>query len=448
MRSKIFKIKTALLLLLNAMPFALVMAQAVPLAPPTKPVPPVLAEPPLPPSVLGIDSDYQNKIKELSLKMRELQKQMSKLHTEEMKKQMLTMQDFSSKQKQLSEKFSKEFNYNFKAPDVHINMDMDWDKQLNEKIKSGQVKEKTKSYSKSYNINKGDLLEIDNRFGKVTINTWTKNEFKVDVEIKAMANDDEATQKILDGVTIGDSKDGSTVSFKTNIESNGNNSWGMWTNGGESRVHKVEVNYTVYMPVKNPLTITNRYGGTVLPDFDGKVVLNNSYGSISAKHLTNPDNEITSRYGSANIEGLTGSDLKVSYGSLMLGTSDKLNADISYSSAKIGKIKTSGNLQVRYSGGLMIGDLDKNLKSLTVNSSYSSLSVGLNENENFDFDVTVSYGSFNYGDHNINVVSKTPEDGARGWNPTKTYKGHLGKGSTDKLINITSHYGSVKFNWL
>jgi hypothetical protein len=39
---------------------------------------------------------------------------------------------------------------------------------------------------------------------------------------------------------------------------------------------------------------------------------------------------------------------------------------------------------------------------------------------------------------------KAPED-ERGFTPTKTYKGHVGKGNADKVIVIKSSYGSVKF---
>jgi hypothetical protein len=200
------------------------------------------------------------------------------------------------------------------------------------------------------------------------------------------------------------------------------------------------------MPSKNALTITNRYGSTIIPDFEGKLTINSSYGSFVAKSLTNPSSDITSRYGSTAIESLKGSQLKVSYGSLLLGSCDNINADISYSSAKISSIKTSGNINVRYGGGLKIAELDKNFKGLSVNSTYAGVQLGLNSDQNFNFDVSVHYGSFNYGDHGITLIDKSPSDDDRGWSSTKTYKGHVGKGSSDKTISIKTSYGSVKFD--
>src|SRR5471030_600218 len=103
----------------------------------------------------------------------------------------------------------------------------------------------SKNYSKTYAINGNDKLRIENSYGKVTINTWDKNEFKVDVQVKVSTSRGNE-QKLLDNITISDSKSGSTVSFKTNIGRQNYNS------GNQ----KMAINYTVYMPAKNALDIS------------------------------------------------------------------------------------------------------------------------------------------------------------------------------------------------
>jgi len=332
---------------------------------------------------------------------------------------------------------------------LNLNFNTSDDKKLQEQIKSGDVVEKVKNYSKSYSVDGNDKLVINNTYGKVTVNTWAKNEFKVDVQIKAYANEEDDAQKMLDNISITDSKENSVISFKTNIErtqnNNGNNFWGTWFSNGKSNTRKSEINYIIYMPAKSQLQISNRYGATVLPDLQGKLIIDNSYGSLTGKNLSNPANEIKIRYGSANIENLGSSNLTVSYGSLNLGEADKLNADVSYSSAKIGKLTTSATINVRYSGGLQIADVDKNMRNLSVNSSYSTVKLGLPENENADIDVTVRYGSFNYGSRSVSLVNQGQDDD-RHYTSTKVYKGKLGKGDSNKVITIKSNYGSVRFD--
>jgi hypothetical protein len=336
---------------------------------------------------------------------------------------------------ELSENFKdigKNFSFNVSNSD------------LENSVQSGEIEEKIKTYSKSYPAD-GNKLEINNKYGKVIVNTWNKNEFKVDVQIKGNARDNETAQKLIDAITISDSKDGDVVSFKTNFgDSNGRNSlWKLFNNMNNN--HRAEVNYTIYMPSKNALSIDNRYGATELPDFEGKVQINSAYGSFSAKALTHAGNEIKVRYGSASIESLNSSDLDVGYGSLDLGSVDKLNADISYSSARIGKIKGSAEINAHYAGTIQVDDLDKNFTNFSVNTSYTSVKVGLNNASNANFDITVHYGSFDYGDLPVNITQKIPSDSERGFHPTQNYKGHFGKGNAEKKISISSSYGSVKF---
>ncbi|MES2808331.1 MAG: hypothetical protein V4619_06885 [Bacteroidota bacterium] len=100
---------------------------------------------------------------------------------------------------------------------------------------------------------------------------------------------------------------------------------------------------------------------------------------------------------------------------------------------------------MRYGDGLAIDDLGKQLKNLTINSSYASVKVGSTANVDADFDVTVHYTEFM---HNTatKITSQTP-DKERGSNNTKNYKGQLGKGNSDKNITINAKYGGgVKFD--
>lgn len=297
-----------------------------------------------------------------------------------------------------------------------------------------------KTYSKSYAVDASTRLDINNRYGKVTVNTWSKNEFKVDVQIQVTADRTEDTRKFIDKISIDDRRQGQTVSFKTNIDQE--NQPDLF--GRKTSSRKIEINYVVYMPAQNALDITNKYGNIELPDLDGKLVINCAYGNLQAKSLTNPDNQIKVSYGDARIGSLRARDLDISYGSLVLGSVDKLNADVKYSSAKIGRITTSGVISIKYGSGLQISNLDENMKNLLVNSKYSNVKLGLSDNEDADFDVTVHYGSFNYGNHSVNLLPKqTVED--KGFNPTRNFKGRVGKGDLTRMININSSYSSVKF---
>jgi len=302
--------------------------------------------------------------------------------------------------------------------------------------------DRVKNYSKTYPADANDILSIENKYGNVTVNTWNRNEVKVDVQIKVSAGSDDATQKLLDNVNISDAKNGSLISFRT-IIGEVKSSWYSVFQGGSSR--KMEINYTVYMPAKNELVIDNRYGGVYLPELDGKVTINSSYGSLKARSLSN-ESTLRVKYGNANIDNLNNCTIQLSYGDLTVGSVNALTADVSYSPVKIGKLHTSATINLRYGGGLQIGDLDRTVKSLDISSSYSNIDIGLSGDENADFAIVTRYGDFNYGEHAFTVTAKTPDDGEKGFHSTKSYKGYIGRANSGKTIAINSSYGNVKFN--
>jgi hypothetical protein len=141
---------------------------------------------------------------------------------------------------------------------------------------------------------------------------------------------------------------------------------------------------------------------------------------------------------------LNGGDLNLSYGSLKLGNVGKLEADVKYAPIDIGKLASSGSFNVKYGGGIKINEISKALKNLDINSTYSSVNIGLKGDESFDFDVTVKYNSFNYDENRVKVTSKSPSDETRGYKPTKNYKGYVGNSNSNCKISINSTYQSVK----
>jgi hypothetical protein len=308
---------------------------------------------------------------------------------------------------------------------------------------NNSLKEKSKSYTKTYSLDGNDRIRLSNEYGKIMVNTWDRHEIKVDVQIKAQAEDDAGAQKLLDGVQIIDNKDGDVVSFKTQIERN-NGAWKLWNWGGNNKKHKVEINYTVYMPAKTDLNVENSYGAIQLPDLAGKVRISSSYGSVLAQNLSNPSNEIEGSYGSLKVGNVNGAHLDFSYGSAEIEECNNLKADLSYGSFKLGKLNGAASFDLSYEGGFKIDEISNSFNKLNVDASYSSVALGVPPSNNFNFDITTSYGGFSYDDEKVAITSKTPSDG-RHESSTKNYKGHFGKGGSEAMISIHTSYGSVNF---
>jgi hypothetical protein len=431
MKLRIFKPSIAVVVLLLAAGSA-GLAQAIP----ARPAAPVIDSVVAPVAVTDVEVNPEPVNTNVTVKV----------HLHHLKKQLKSLTAMANTQViSAVNNLSTEINADVADIAPQINMAFKDNEDVNVTVstdKNDDDADKVKNYTKTYSANADDILSIENRYGNVTVNTWNRNEFKVDVQIKVSAGSDDAASKILDNVNVSDSKNGSMVSFRTNIE-DVKKSWYSVFQSGESK--KMEINYTVYMPAKNELVIDDRYGSIFLPDLDGKVTINSSYGSFKAKALTN-QSTIRVKYGNASIESLGNCAMQLSYGELTIGSVDALIADVSYSPIKIGKLHTSAAINLRYGGGLQIGDLDRTVKNLDITSSYSNVDIGLSGDENADFAIVTHYGDFNYGGHAVTITGKDADDGEKGYHSTKSYKGYIGKGNSGKTIAINSNYGNVKFN--
>ncbi len=356
--------------------------------------------------------------------------------------------DLSNQLTKLAPKIESAVNDIVSGIDVNVSPDGDSHTYSNDD-RSNQTKsnntggkyEKSKNYSKSYPIDGNDRIKLVNQYGKIMVTTWDRKEVKVDVVIKAQAEDEGSAQKLLDGVHIGDGKDGDEVTFRTSIDRVGGG-WKFWDLGNNKK-HKIEINYTVYMPARTDLSVEDSYGGIELPDLAGKVRISSSYGSVFAQNLANPNNEIEGSYGSLKVVSMAGAKLEFSYGSVDIDACGPLKADLSYGSFKMGKLNGPGDFDISYVGGFKIGELGDNFKKLKVDASYSSVALGVPASNNFNFDITTTYGGFDYSDNKVTVTSKNPPDGAKHIGPTRNYKGHYGRDGSDAIVNIHTSYGGV-----
>jgi hypothetical protein len=199
------------------------------------------------------------------------------------------------------------------------------------------------------------------------------------------------------------------------------------------------------MPAGNPVDITNKFGGVTLPDLSGKALLRVSYGSLTAQQLLNKDNDVKVRFGDANIVTFNGGKLDVGYGKLKAGTVNNVNANISFGSFNVDKLKNSVDVNIKYGDGFNIGAIDRSVRNLNINASFTKVNLDFSQSESFNFDITTKFGSFNYDDDRVKITSKSPDDEERGWSSTKSYKGYIGKTNTDGKIVINANYTGVRF---
>jgi hypothetical protein len=291
--------------------------------------------------------------------------------------------------------------------------------------------EKKKSINKSYTVGSSDKLSIDNSFGDVVINTWDKNEFKVDIEIYVKARTEDQAQKILDKIRVNDSQAAGTVWFKTSV---GNNNSKHHDDGdddddddGNHHKHhgdkneEFHINYTVYMPSANALRIENQFGKTTVPDFKGNADITSKFGELKAGNLDNVE-QIDVEFGKASIG-------KVHNGKLTFKFDSRSDVeDIS------GSIK----LNVEFSQAEFA--VSDNIKDLSINNSYSTVVLIVTKNLSATFDIHTNFGDFK-NSTDFNIKEEGNDNDNDGTKFDKDLNGQAGDGKA--RIKIKSSFGEL-----
>lgn len=339
--------------------------------------------------------------------------------------------------------------------------------------------EKKKTINKTFSVDAKDRLVINNQHGEVKIELWNKNEIKVDITVSGFGSTEDKAQAYIDAVEIIDKREGDKISFKTMIDNDGtNNSWwgGNWSWNGwnkdkdescncpdDKNKRGVEVNYQVFMPRNNALSVSDKYGAIKIAEFSAPLIVFSNYGSFTSEKLTGSDKDVKVRYGKATMKNVDDADLDISYskvsvekannlrinnnyGSMDLGEVNNVDGTIQYSSGKIGTIRDSGKLFVSYSDGLELHELSKTLKSLDITSNFTAVRLPVNQDVNANFDISLTHANFKYPAGRVSFTYNSDDEDERtfSWLSNKNYKGKIGKGSGTKIV-IKSNYGGVKF---
>jgi hypothetical protein len=322
----------------------------------------------------------------------------------------------------------------------------------------------SKNFSEKYAVSASDLLDLSNRYGKVHVNTWDKNEVTVDVQIKAWGRTQERAKEQLDRIKINYGKRGGVVFFETVVEDN---------NVNNSNKSGFEINYTVSMPRRNRLKLYNRYGATFLADHSGELDLSVRYGKFVGEKLTGPAKKIEVAYGGLDLQQLEQGSIDISYSSnVSIEKAGNITLDNRYTSVRFGSV-TNLNAETKYGGldidnqvdvlkanmaysGLKIGQLNKELVVNTkyannfqvrrvakgfgridVDASYSSLTLFFEPNMAFNFTVSTRYGNFK------NDVPDTDLRRQIEQSTSKDFEGSVGKGGGS--VKATANYGNIRF---
>lgn len=326
---------------------------------------------------------------------------------------------------------------------------------------AGKQEEKKKYVERNFKVSATTKLKIENRFGKIEINTWEKSEFDVKVEIIGKGRNEDRAQDILDAIEIDITEGSAEIVFETEIAKRKN-----------KNEEGFEINYTVYMPETNPLDIKNSFGDVTMGDRKGDLDIIVSYGSMRAGDVAGDasiklsfgggsigvinDGEATVKYSNFEIDGAKKLDLtqgfsdieigevndievESKYGKVEIEKADKVDADAHFSGFRIEELTGSIELDCSYLGNFRIDKLAKSFTLVDIDGTFGSYEISLEEGMNADINAEFSFADLKYSSDVDATFNYRVKESNR-----STYKGKIGTGDPNKMIRIDSNYGSLR----
>ncbi len=327
---------------------------------------------------------------------------------------------------------------------------------------------KTKTLNKEYTVNAEAEVSVDNSYGNIDIVTWNENRVVIEVVITTNGNDEERVQKKLDNIDVDFSGSASSVSAKTIFKDRKNSSWSWW--GNKKKNVKMEINYTIKMPVTNSVDLNNDYGAINLNKLEGQAQISCDYGQINVGELMAENNSLNFDYTKNSTIGFMRSGrINADYSGFVLERSESLDLSADYSRSEVGEVtdlnynndygkmivgtvenvtgrgdyiplrinKLNGDLDINTDyGSVTVERMTSSAGDITIRSEYAGIKLGYESGYNFDFNIELSYASFN-GKEGLEVLRSHKD------NSSKEYSGYHGSKGSGNMIDINSDYGSV-----
>lgn len=317
-----------------------------------------------------------------------------------------------------------------------------------------------KEITEQFNTDAHSKLHITNQYGKIHLNTWSKNEVSVNVVVTAKGFTEEKVQAMLKDVDISIQKADSRLSLYTHIK--------------KRRVvlpnDDLQIDYTVNLPHSMYVELKNRFGDVFVNDFGGPLFISVEYGAVKVKKLTGNANlqvefgslsvssaesatvisryskvdidkvdklSATCRFGKTSISNIKRLALSQDYGDVVLSNIDVLQGDISYSGFNIDKMSREAALNMQYCAKCSLGVISANTQKLSINAKFSKLECNVDDAD-MNVSIQTKFGEvLNFNQPNISLKKDAGDD------YTNSYRGKIGPGNGSMSMRI--EYTDINF---
>jgi len=320
---------------------------------------------------------------------------------------------------------------------------------------------KQKSIKKTYIVNSNAGIDIDNKYGNISVSTWDEDKIDLDITIKVTGGNENWVNEKLNSIDVDITALKSMVTAITKI---GNSS--LKSKGSSN---SFEINYVIKIPKNGTIKLNNKYGNINVLALESTTDISCKYGKVTLGKLNGKTNRIhieycqnsaidyikngiiEARYSGLKINDSENLILDTNYTDLVISDGQNVKYDCNYGNFKFQKINSlsgSGNyltinvaeisnnvnIDANYSK-INIGNITEQANNININSGYSDVYLNYNTNYVFDFDINTKYGNIK-NDNSLNIsVSENKST-------SKKINGYYKRKGQNKVA-VNSNYGNV-----
>jgi hypothetical protein len=201
-----------------------------------------------------------------------------------------------------------------------------------------------RTVAKEFTVNNNAKMEVRNKYGKIIVHTWPKNQIKATVIITGYGKNTSEAQDIANSVDIQTDANAGAVSLQTSYNPGKGGKWFPWGDKKDSKDY-VNIDYELYVPQSlDMLALENNFGDVITDElpFNTKMRLNYCFYAIreAAKSL-----EMDMNYCSkGRIDKAADLQIRANYSDIRCDAADKLETKSNYSDYALGSL---GSLVVK-----------------------------------------------------------------------------------------------------
>jgi hypothetical protein len=249
----------------------------------------------------------------------------------------------------------------------------------------GQSYTRENSIERSFSIASDTEIEISNKYGDITLESWEKDSVKVIIEYKVTSTKESKLNKTYDAISFDFKGNEYYVVVATEFEGSGS----FWSDVSDIASNLfaggtyTSIDYKVYAPSDQKMAINLKYGNIYMTDHNGPIKISLSNGDLKAHNL-NGKSDLEIQFGNATLNSILAGDIKLNYGTFNLDNAENLSI-----------VGRSSEFELGYVNELIIDTKRDQINIEEVNNIsgktyFSRLTIDEVHN---NFDLSMKYGS-------------------------------------------------------